>query len=145
MSILNNFSYQPKIFFVYEFDYHPDIISSKLDLKPLKIGVKGEKYFVGHKKQVTKTHEYNFWTFEHKNVLNQYIGDFIGKFIDEIIISRLDTIKNISQDGKVQLRIVQYFYNGCNPGIYLKREYIKILSEINCSIDIDLYCLNEKE
>ncbi len=127
----------------FEFDFSPDQFTTEMGLEPLNKGVKGEKYFVGSKMDIEKVHEYNMWTHELKTYSNDSIGDFIAKYIDEIIKPRIDTIKRLTEKCNVQLRIVQYYYDGCNPGIYLKPEHIKILADINSSIDIDIYCLGE--
>lgn len=125
----------------FEFDFLPDKFTSTLGLEPLEKGTKGEKYYSGRNKQLEKTHEYNMWTYERKIYSNDFIGDLVEKFIDEIIVPRVDDIKVLTKNCNVQLRIVQYYYEGCNPGLYIKAEHNKILAGINCSLDIDLYCL----
>ena len=127
----------------FEFDFSPDIFTKELGLEPLDKGVKGDKYLVGSKKKHEKVHEYNMWTHEIKTYSKDFIGDLIAKYIDEIIKPRVDIIKRLTKNCNVQLRIVQYYYDGPNPGIYIKREHNKILADINCSIDIDLYCLGD--
>lgn len=125
----------------FEFDFSPDNFTNDLGLQPLDKAVKGDKYFVGSKKDIEKVHEYNMWTHELKTNSNDFIGDLIAKFIDEIIKPRVDTIKRLTKNCNVQLQIVQYYFDGCNPGIYIKPDHNKILADINASIDIDLYCL----
>ena len=127
----------------FEFDFFPDVFTKELGLEPFEKGLKGEKYFVGSKKQHQKVHEYNMWTHQVKSYSNDHIDDLIAKYIDEIIKPRIDLIKSLTKSCNVQLRIVQYYYNGYNPTIYIKREYSKILAEINSSIDIDLYCFGD--
>lgn len=127
----------------FEFDFSPDTFTNEMGLEPLDKAVKGDMYFVGSKKNIEKIHEYNIWTHELKIRSNDFIGDIIAKYIDEIIKPRIDIIKRLTKNCNVQFRIVQYYYEGCNPGIYLKSEHNKILAEINSSIDIDMYCLGE--
>ncbi len=125
----------------FDFDFSPDIFTKDMGLQPLDKGVKGDKYFVGSKKDVEKIHEHNFWRHELKTYSNDFIGDLIAKYIDEIIKPRVDIIKRLTKNSNVQLQIIQYYYDGCNPGIHIDFQRNKILSDINCSIDIDLYCL----
>lgn len=125
----------------FEFDFSPDIFTKELVLEPNCKGLKDEKYLVGSKKQLEKIHEYNMWTHELKTTSKDLINDLIAKYIDEIIKPRVENIKRLTKNCKVQLRILQYLYEGYNPSIYIKREHNKILADINCSIDIDIYCL----
>ena len=77
---------------------------------------------------------------------NEFIGDIIDKFFKEIIIPRIDLIKEIGQKCEaVRLIIVQYYYTGNNPGYGFEKEQIKVLAEINAEVDMDIYCLGEDE
>jgi hypothetical protein len=127
----------------FEFDFSPDIFTREMGLEPLEKAVKGDKYFVGSKKDIEKIHEINLWTHELKTNSNDFIGDLIAKYIDEIIEPRVTAIKRLTKKCDVQLRIVQYYYGGYNPGIYIIPEHNKVLADINSSIDIDIYCLGE--
>lgn len=127
----------------FEFTNSPDTFTKEMNLQPLDTAVKGETYLVGSKKQIEKVHEYNIWTYETKTYSNDPISDQIATFIEEIIAPRIDTIKRLTTNCKVQLRIVQYYYQGCNIGVYFRPEHNKILADLNCSIDLDLYCLTE--
>ncbi|MDQ3048476.1 MAG: DUF4279 domain-containing protein [Bacteroidota bacterium] len=129
----------------FEFDFSPDTFTKEMELEPLEKGLKGDKYFVGPKKEIEKIHDYNIWTHELKTNSTNSIGHLIEKYIDEIIKPRVDTIKRLTKSCNVQLRIVQYYYDGYNPGIYLKPEHNKILADINSSIDIDIYCFGESK
>jgi hypothetical protein len=125
----------------FEFNYSPDLITDNLGLVPLEQGVKGEKYLTGKRMHIEKIREYNIWTYEWKIVSNELVTGMIANFIDDIIVPRIDKIKKLTVDCNVQLRIVQYYYDGYNPVIYIKREHNKVLAEINSSLDLDLYCL----
>lgn len=127
----------------FEFDFSPDIFTKDLGLQPLHKGVNGEKYLTGSKKNVEKVHKCNMWTYEYKTYSNDFIGELIAKFIDEILKPRVDSIKRLTKNCEVQFRIVQYYYGGCNPGIYIESDHNKILADINASIDLDLYCLGD--
>ena len=77
---------------------------------------------------------------------NEFIGDIIDKFFKEIIIPRIDLIKEIGQKCEaVRFIIVQYYYTGNNPGYGFEKEQIKVLAEINAEVDMDIYCLGEDE
>jgi len=126
-----------------DFDFDPDEISNKLGLMPLSIAIQGEEYFAGPQK-VSKKWEFNHWDYELKMITNDFIGDTIDKFFKDIIIPRLNDIKEISQKTRItRLIIVQYYYTGHNPGYVFEKEKIKILADINAEIDMDVYCLGE--
>lgn len=127
----------------YEFNYSPEGISDKLKLEPSTIGIKGEEYYLGRENQVKKNWKSNTWRYEWNSRSNDFIGEIIEKFIDEIITPRVESIKELSLTSEVEFSIVQYYYDGCNPGVYIKKEHTKILSEINSSVNIDIYCLGE--
>lgn len=125
----------------FKFTFSPDIITNEMRLQPFQSGVKGEMYLPKGLK-VEKMHESNNWSYELKTNSNEFIGDLVAKFIVEIIEPRVDLIKRF-ENCNVELSIVQYYYNGCNPGVYIEPHHNKILAEINSSINIDIYCLTE--
>jgi len=129
-----------------DFDFDPDLITKKLELEPLSTGQKGDEYFVGPQKQIIKFRECSHWDYEWKIKSNDFIGDLINKFFNEIIIPRLSSIKEICLNCKtIRFIIVQYYYTGHNPGYGFEKEQIKILADINAEIDMDIYCLCEDE
>jgi hypothetical protein len=128
----------------YDFDFAPDFISQKLDLEPLSTGQKGDEYFVGPQKQISKVRACSHWEYEWKIYSNDFIGEMIDQFFKEIIVPRLDLIKDIAQHCEtVRLTIVQYYYTGHNPGYGLSKEQINVLSAMNAEVDMDIYCLGE--
>jgi hypothetical protein len=128
-----------------DFNFNPDEITEKLGLKPHSIAREGEEYFVGLQK-FRKVWEFNDWDYELKIENNDFIGDTIDQFFSEIIIPRLNEIKEISQKCRItRLIIIQYYYKSHNPGCVFEKEQIKILAEINAEVDIDIYCLYEDE
>jgi len=134
------------IFRFLDFDFDPELISKKLELEPLSTGQKGDEYFVGPQKQISKFRECSHWDYEWKIKSNDFIGDLIDKFFKEIIIPRLGLIKDIGANCKtIRFIIVQYYYTGHNPGYGFEKEQIKILADINAEIDMDIYCLCEDE
>jgi len=129
-----------------DFDFDPDLITKKLGLEPLSTGKKGDEYFVGPQKQTSKFRECHHWDYEWKLFSNDFIGDLIDKFFKEIIIPRIDLIKEISLNcTTTRLIIVQYYYTGHNPGYYFEKQHIKILAEISAEVDMDIYCLCDDE
>lgn len=129
-----------------DFDFDPDLITKKLELEPLSTGQKGDEYFVGSQKQISKFRECSHWDYEWEIKSNDFIGDLIDKFFKGIIIPRLGSIKEIGLNCKtIRFIIVQYYYTGHNPGYGFEKEQIKILADINAEIDMDIYCLCEDE
>jgi hypothetical protein len=123
-----------------DFEPDPEHISFKLGLKPISTARKGEEYSFSPK----KISEYNHWEFEKKTKTNDFIGDVINDFISTIIKPRINSIKEISSIVKTtRLSIIQYYYTGNNPGLTLDKIHIKLLSDIEAEIDMDIYCLYE--
>ena len=130
---------------IYNFDYHPNQISERLTAEPHSIGVKGESYEIGPPhNRITKTHEYNYWEHEFKLLTNEFIGDIIEKYVDDFIMPNISYFKELAVDGDIQFIVIQYYYDGCNPGFHFDKRVVKILSDLGASIDIDLYCLSEE-
>jgi Domain of unknown function (DUF4279) len=128
-----------------DFNYSPQLISDKLKIEPTTYGIKDEEHLLGNNNTVKKVWKSNVWRFEWNLKTNAFIGDITQNFMEDIIIPRKEAIKELSLTSEVEFSIVQYYYDGYNPGTFIKKEQIKILSEINCSINIDIYCLNEKK
>jgi hypothetical protein len=126
-----------------DFDLDPDEITKNLALEPLSIARKGQEYFVGPKR-MKKIWESNHWDYEIKTKTNDFIGETVNLFFDEIIAPRINEIKEISQKSRItRLILVQYYYTGCNPGYGFEKEQVKILADINAEIDMDIYCLSD--
>jgi len=118
-------------------------ITKQLKLTPTSTGIKGETYFPVLKNKIERTHKETYWRYEWNRQSSEFIGDTISEFITEIIIPNKDIFIQLSKSSCVRFRIVQYYYDSCNPGIVIEREDNKILSEIGASLDIDIYCLND--
>ncbi|MBL4560976.1 MAG: DUF4279 domain-containing protein [Labilibaculum sp.] len=132
------------IFRFLDFDFDPDLITQKLLLQPFSTGQKGEEYFIGPQKDIPRIRDCSHWDFEWKIKTNDFIGDFIDKFFKEIIVPRLESIKEIGLNCQaIRFIIVQYYYTGYNPGYRFEKEQIKILADLNAEIDMDIYCLYE--
>jgi hypothetical protein len=126
----------------FDFDLAPDFITDQLGLEALSTGQKGEEYFIGPQKQISRIRECSHWEYEWKIHSNDFIGEMIDQFFKEIIIPRVDLIKEIGRHCEtVRLTVVQYYYTGHNPGYGFDKRQIKILSAINAEVDMDIYCL----
>jgi hypothetical protein len=126
----------------YEFDYLPLTITKTLGLSPTETGLKGEEYETGGQKKIKRTRECNFWEIETKIITNEFIGDLVDKFAKEIIEQRVEKIRHISATSRTKLTVVQYYYDGHNPGQFFDRQFVKLLADIGAEIDIDTYCLS---
>ncbi|GAB6098096.1 hypothetical protein JCM14469_43520 [Desulfatiferula olefinivorans] len=129
---------------IHDFDYHPNKVSEELMVEPHSIGVKGEPYEIGPPhNRIKKIHEYNFWSHEWKISSNNFIGDIVEKYIHDFIIPNMPTLIKISKESDIQFSIVQYYYDGFNPGFHFDKSTVKVISDLGASIDIDLYCLSD--
>jgi len=72
---------------------------------------------------------------------NDFVGDLADKFIDEIIKPRVQEIKSLSELFDAEFKIVQYYYDGHNPGYHFTLDRLIVLTEAGLDIDIDTYCL----
>ena len=127
-----------------EFECSPDEFTTELQLQPSSTGIRGEEYLLpdGNRK---KTRDCNHWEYEWKIRSNEFIGDYLTKFTNEIIKPRIGAIKRMNADCVTRITIVQYYYTGFNLGIGFEKEEIQILSAIDAEIDIDIYVLTENE
>ncbi len=129
---------------LFDFDQDPNTISEMLKLSPSSIGFKGEKYSIGPPhNRIEKISDYSHWQYKLKLSTNEFIGDIIERFIKEIIVPRVDKLVELSKIADMQFQVVQYYYDGCNPGVCIEKEDIKLIAKIGASIDIDIYCLGE--
>ncbi len=83
----------------------------------------------------------NVWLYECVIKSNDFIGDHITKFIDDIIIPKRDVIQELSKTCEIEFSIVQYMHYGCNPGFCLNNSQLRIFAEIGAELNIDIYCL----
>ena len=131
-------------FSLFDFSVSPDQISQELNLSPMSTGIKGEHYQIGAPtNRIDKTRDTNHWQYEWKIHTNEFIGDIAERFVNEIIVPRIEILSTLSKTSSIQFQIVQYYYDGCNPGVCLEKETMQILSKIGASLDIDIYCLGE--
>jgi len=118
-------------------------ITSKLNLQPTRIATKGQEMIVPNR--VNKVNKHTFWEYEWKYESNEFIGDIVEKFVDEIIRPRTEQIKALTNIVEAEFKIVQYYYDGCNPGYHFTIQTMRTLIAANLEMDIDTYCLYEEE
>ena len=131
----------------FDFDYSPEELTEILGLKPTETALKGQEYFIGstHNK-IKKIWPWNFWEYQQVIEKNDHwIGDQIDDFIDSIIKPRLLIIKELTASCDSEFSIVQYLYDGCNPGLHFDNSRLKIITAIGAEIDIDIYNFNDSE
>ena len=131
----------------FDFDYLPGQLTKDLGLEPTETALKGQVYHVGPEhKRIKKTWPWNLWMYEVVVEKNRFwIGDQIDEFIDNIIKPRQEKIKNIISTCQSEFSIVQYIYEGCNPGLHFDKDRLKIISDIGAEIDVDIYVLSNGE
>lgn len=124
----------------FDFDCTPDELTRQLGLEPTETALKGQEYYVGPEHK--KIWPWNFWM--HQVVIKKnghWIGDQIDDFIDNIIKPRQEKIKEITLTCDSEFSIVQYIYEGCNPGLHFDNDRLKIITDIGAEIDADIYVL----
>jgi hypothetical protein len=126
-------------FFDFECDFEE--ISNKLLLTPTRTAKKGQRR--SGRPDDKRIWTGNFWGYERVTKSNDYIGDHIAEFINEIILPKKDIIRELSAICEIEFSIVQYMYHGCNPGFCLDNSQLKILTEIEAELNVDIYCLSE--
>jgi Domain of unknown function (DUF4279) len=87
----------------------------------------------------------NFWCFDKFAESNEYIGDLAEDFIDKVIVPRITVIKSLTDKYHGEFSLVQYMYEGCNPGFCLNKKHIDILSKCGLSLNVDFYVLSQSE
>lgn len=126
-----------------EFDYPPDLISQQLDLVPTGTGSKGEVFQAANDGNPAQTQDFNFWKYEWYVHSNDFIGDLLDAFMQDVIMPRLDELMAISVTAETTLSITQYYHDGNNPNFHFSKQTLKVLQSINAAIDMDIYCLAE--
>ncbi|PCJ82776.1 MAG: hypothetical protein COA57_13100 [Flavobacteriales bacterium] len=125
----------------FDFDCSPDELTKEFGLEPTETALKGQEYHVGPEhRRLKKTWPWNFWMHQVIIVKNRHwIGDQIDDFLDNIIKPRQGKIKKIISTCESEFSIVQYIYEGCNPGLHFDNDRLKIITDIGAEIDVDIY------
>jgi hypothetical protein len=126
----------------FDFEITHAEITRRLNLQPTNFWVMGDKYLMGSADvKIEKNRNNNFWGHELKTESNDWIGELANKFIDEIIVPRIKIIKELTDVYHGEFSIVQYMYDGCNPGLYFNKRQMQILSDCGLELNIDIYVL----
>jgi hypothetical protein len=125
------------------FDLSHEEITARLNLQPTRIATKGQEQITPN--GVAKVSRHTFWEYEWKSESNECIGDAVERFVEEIIKPRTECIKSLAENVDAEFKIVQYYYDGCNPGYHFTTETMQTLIAANLEMDIDTYCLYEAE
>src|SRR5690242_9779836 len=96
----------------FDFKFPHEIITEKLMLAPTKSKIKDIT------KRGTLLWKGNIWHYEEKKVTNEYIGDLAEEFILRVIAPIHGKIKEILNECNGEIAIVQFYYNGPNPGYH---------------------------
>ncbi len=125
------------------FDFPHDEITAKLDLQPTRIVTKGQEQAtsVGTK----KISRHTFWEYEWRSQGNEFIGDIVEQFVEQIIKPRVQRIRALATQIDAEFKIVQYYYDGFNPGYHFTKETLQTLIDASLEMDIETYCLCEEK
>jgi hypothetical protein len=126
-----------------DFEFDPDIITEKTKLEPYEIKKKGQKYITKFGKE--RISKYNSWTVMYEQKKAIFSDDAINGFIHNIINPNKEYFKEILANAEGVLEFVYYYYYSNNMGIFFNKKFVNILSELNLTVDFDLYCLHEDE
>ncbi|ALJ00729.1 DUF4279 domain-containing protein [Rufibacter tibetensis] len=129
---------------VFDFDVAHQEISTLLGLSPSIFWVKGEEYTFGGNYNHKKIRENSYWEYRSTEYGNGWIGTQVENFIEEIISPRVEVLKDMSSEYHMELSVVQYMYDGCNPGLYFKKKFLNILNESGLELNIDIYVLGQQ-
>jgi hypothetical protein len=117
-------------------------ISGMLQLQPTKSFLKGEEYASGlSTRQTTRVRKDNAWIFEWMRETEQWTQVIADEFLAQIIAPKKDVIKAIAETCYCEFSVVQYVYDGCNPGFHFTKESLGLIHFIGAELDIDVYCL----
>jgi hypothetical protein len=110
-------------------------ITEILGVDPTSVWVKGE--LINGSLGGISRFGYNSWLYEIKR--NDVI--YVQKLIDKVIKTfenKIDNFKKLPKNSEVHLEIVLYLDKGM-PSIVFSKKNIKFLSDINASVDFDMY------
>jgi Domain of unknown function (DUF4279) len=130
----------------FDFDIRHEEISKIIGLNPTSVWYKGEPCkFDNESIETIKHRKENFWSYGEVTETNDYIGNLVDGFIKTIVIPRIGKINRIAEKFEGEFSIVQYIYDGYNPGFYLENEQLAILNNCGLGLNVDFYVLSETE
>ena len=124
----------------FDFDISIENLSSLLNLKPTKSWLKGD--LVSYNKNSGILRKQNYWGFEYKTETNEFIGNDIEKFINEIIKPRIKLIKELTKLSHGEFGVTQYYSIGINPGYYFTKKDLEIIYKSGLELNVDCYIMN---
>ena len=89
---------------------------------------------------ITKQHNPGYWTLKSKTFKSFFAEDAIDDLMSKIE-GKVPLIKEIcnANNGEVSFDIVPSFYYKDTPSICFKREFLRLISELDAEIEIDMY------
>ena len=108
--------------------------------------MKGQKYFQGPPdNNIEKIWPYNYWEYRVTTITNDWVNILIDDFFNTVIKPGEEKLKLVTLICQAEFSIVQYSYDGYNPGFHIDKEKLKILGNLGIELDIDIYCLENAE
>ena len=130
----------------FDFALTPDELTKELGLNPTETALKGQKYFQGPPdNNIEKIWPYNYWEYRVTTITNDWVNILIDDFFNTVIKPGEEKIKLVTLICQAEFSIVQYSYDGYNPGFHIDKEKLKILGNLGIELDIDIYCLENAE
>jgi len=128
----------------YDFAISHKDLTELIKLTPNNFWVIGDNYKIGPpNRSGERIRTSNFWGFDKFVESNEYIGDLAEDFISNIIVPRIQEIKSLTDKYHGEFSVVQYMFEGCNPGFCLSKNHIDILSKCGLALNVDFYVLSE--
>ena len=131
------------ILWFFNFDFPHEEIITRLGLQPTRTATKGQEQISLN--GVSKITRKTFWEYEWKYESNEFIGDVAERFVEQVIKPRTEQIKTLANETEAEFKIVQYYYDGCNPGYHFTINTMQTLVAANLEMDIDTYCFTGAE
>ncbi|MEP0987897.1 DUF4279 domain-containing protein [Ekhidna sp.] len=128
----------------FDFDLTHEELSRTLELDPTHRWYKDEEYMAGSKtKPVPMKRKQSYWGHEILTLTNGYIGDQIKEFLKSLITPRIAKIQKLTEKYHGEFSVVQYMYDGCNPGFFLDPDQLELINKCGLGLNIDFYVLSE--
>ena len=131
---------------LYDFEDHPNVVSRVLDLTPTKVGVSGEKFYLGNNHQLERVHRSNFWEYKETHYTDtKWQQEYVDDFVKRIIRPRVERLRNFTESGNGELALVPYYYDVWNTGFDFNLDLLKTIVDCGLVLDMDIYCLAKEE
>ncbi|MBD2307081.1 DUF4279 domain-containing protein [Chroococcidiopsis sp. FACHB-1243] len=119
-------------------DLDPDKITAIVGIQPTKMWKVGDLV----SKRSTLRHKQNGWSFKSKLEESATLEDHIS-YIFEQLKPNWQNLVEICTHYYTEIECAIYFYEDDIPAIHFERQSLKLISELNAEIDIDIYDLSE--